>query len=159
MRSLLLDRSDLIISDRECGSNMPEIKPQDIDRIVRVAIEARDQAYAPHSHFYVGAALLMPDGEVIAGCNVENASYSLTLCAERVAAATAVARGYRHWLAIAVASVGGVTPCGACRQFLAEFGSDLLVICVDVLDGSRKTRRLSQLLPDAFDGSSLPNAT
>lgn len=136
---------------------MPELKPEDLDRLVQAAIEARDQAYAPHSHYYVGAALLMGDGQIIAGCNVENASYSLTLCAERVAAATAVARGYRAWLAIAIASVGGVMPCGACRQFLAEFGIDLLVICVDVLDGNRKARRLSQLLPDAFDGAELPS--
>ncbi len=138
-------------------STMPEIKPDDINRLVHAAIDARDQAYAPHSHFYVGSALLMGDGQIVTGCNVENASFSLTLCAERVASSTAVARGYRHWLAVAIASVGGVTPCGACRQFLAEFGTDLLVICVDVLDGSRKVKRLSQLLPDAFDGSSLPH--
>ncbi len=143
--------------DRENSLDMAELKQQDIDRLVHAAIDARDQAYAPHSHFYVGAAVLLVDGSVVVGCNVENASYSLTLCAERVAAATAVARGYRHWNAIAIASVGGVTPCGACRQFLAEFGSDLLIICIDVLDGSRKIKRLSQLLPDAFDGSSLPH--
>ncbi len=136
---------------------MPELKQQDIDRLVHAAIDARDQAYAPHSHFYVGAAVLLSDGGIVPGCNVENASFSLTICAERVAAATAVARGYRHWLAIAIASVGGVTPCGACRQFLAEFGTDLMIICVDVLDGSRKVKRLSQLFPDAFDGSSLPH--
>ena len=136
---------------------MAELKTKEIDRIVHAAIRARDQAYAPHSHFYVGAAILLDDAEVVPGCNIENASYSLTLCAERVAASTAIASGYRSWRAMAIASVGGVMPCGACRQYLAEFGIDLAVICVDVIDGDRETRRLSQLLPDAFDASNLPH--
>jgi cytidine deaminase len=136
---------------------MPDLKNHEIERLIRRAIDVRDQAYAPHSHFYVGAALLMHDGDIVVGCNVENASYSLSLCAERVAASAAVAAGHRAWRAIAIASVGGVTPCGACRQFLTEFGSDVTVILVDVIDGSRRTRSLSQLLPDAFDRSSLPS--
>jgi cytidine deaminase len=136
---------------------MPELKTHLIDKLVGFAIDARDQAYAPHSHFYVGAALLMENGEIVSGCNVENASYSLSICAERVAASTAVAMGHRSWRAIAIASVGGVMPCGACRQFLTEFGTDVTVILVDVIDGSRRTRKLSQLLPDAFDRSSLPS--
>jgi len=74
-----------------------------------------------------------------------------------VAAAAAVAAGYRSWQAIAIASVGGVMPCGACRQFLAEFGTDVTVLVVDVIDGSRKSRKLSSLLPDAFGRSSLPS--
>lgn len=138
-------------------SPITELKAQQIDRLIRAAMDARDQAYAPHSHFYVGAAILTADGEVIIGCNVENASFSMSICAERVAAASAVASGYRSWRAIAIASVGGVMPCGACRQFLSEFGGDIMVIVTDVIDGSRRTRRLSQLLPDAFDGSSLPS--
>ena len=138
---------------------MASLKPQDINQLVRAATEARDQAYAPHSHFYVGAALLMPDGEIVVGCNVENASYSMTLCAERVAAASAVAKGYRSWRAIAIASVGGVMPCGACRQFLAEFDVDIPVYVVDVIDGERQVRKLSQLFPEAFDRSSLPAGT
>lgn len=135
---------------------MVELKSREIERLVRAAAEARDQAYAPHSHFYVGAALWIPDGEIVSGCNVENASYSLSICAERVATATAVARGYRVFQAIAIASVGGVSPCGACRQFLSEFGLDMQVIMADVLTGARQIRRLSQLLPDAFDASNLP---
>ncbi len=135
----------------------PELKSAEADRLIRAAIDVRDQAYAPHSHFYVGAALLLPSGDLVVGCNVENASYSMSLCAERVAAATAVASGHRTWRAIAIASVGGVSPCGACRQFLSEFGTDITVIMADVLDGSRKLRKLSQLLPDAFDGSNLPS--
>ncbi len=136
---------------------MPELKTAEADRLIKCAIEARDQAYAPHSHFYVGASLLLHDGHTISGCNVENASYSLSICAERVAAATALAAGYRSWRAIAIASVGGVPPCGACRQFLTEFGNDVTVLLVDVIDGSRRTRKLSQLLPEAFDPSSLPS--
>ena len=134
-----------------------ELKQREIERLIQAATIARDQAYAPHSHFYVGAALLMDDGEVVSGCNVENASYSLSLCAERVAASTAVASGYHHWRAIAVASVGGATPCGACRQFLAEFGKDIAIITADVLDNTHKIRKLSQLLPDAFDAAHLPS--
>ncbi|OYP28348.1 cytidine deaminase [Rhodopirellula sp. MGV] len=135
---------------------MFELKPKEIDRLVRAAIDARDQAYAPHSHFYVGAALWIPSGEIVHGCNVENASYSLSICAERVAASTAVMKGYREFHAIAVASVGGVSPCGACRQFLSEFGMDVQIIMADVLTGARQIRSLSQLLPDAFDASNLP---
>ena len=134
---------------------MPELKSQEIDKLVQAATAARDQAYAPHSHFYVGASLLLEDGNIVAGCNVENASYSLSICAERVAASTAVAAGHRKWRAVAIASVGGVTPCGACRQFLAEFGTDATVILVDVINGTRKIRKLSQLLPEPFDGASL----
>ena len=137
--------------------SLTELKSDQIDKLVRLAVDARDQAYAPHSHFYVGAAIMLFDDRILVGCNVENASYSLTLCAERVAAASAVAAGYRHWKAIAIASVGGVPPCGACRQFLAEFELDIPVIMVDVIDGSRRTAQLSKLLPDAFDGSSLPS--
>ena len=136
---------------------MPELKTHVIEKLIRCAIDVRDQAYAPHSHFYVGAAMLMDNGEIVSGCNVENASYSLSICAERVAAAAAVAAGHRSWQAIAIASVGGVMPCGACRQFLAEFGTDVTVLVVDVIDGSRKSRKLSSLLPDAFGRSSLPS--
>ncbi|TWU05750.1 cytidine deaminase [Stieleria varia] len=136
---------------------MPELKSREIERLIRCACDARDHAYAPHSHFYVGAAVLLDDGEIITGCNVENASYSLSLCAERVAASAAVAKGYRSWRGIAIASLGGVTPCGACRQFLSEFGTDLPVVMTNVLDGSRRIRKLSELLPDAFDASNLPS--
>lgn len=136
---------------------MNESTTLEIEKLIQVASEARDHAYAPHSHFYVGAALLMDDGKIVSGCNIENASYSLTICAERVAASTAIAAGYRAWRAIAIASVGGAMPCGACRQFLAEFGSDLTVITADVIDGSREIRRLTQLLPDSFGNANLPN--
>lgn len=128
----------------------------DIARLIQTAIAARDHAYAPHSHFYVGAALLMHDGRMIQGCNVENASYSLTQCAERVAVTSAVAAGYRDFRAVAIASVGGAMPCGACRQVLAEFGMDVFVYTIDVIDGDRQMRRLSDLLPDAFSTADIP---
>ena len=135
-----------------------ELKSEDIDRLVAAAIDARDQAYAPHSHFYVGAALGLGDNQIVPGCNVENSSYSLSMCAERTAIVSAIAAGHRDFLAVAIASVGGVTPCGACRQFLSEFNSDMAIICVDVLTGSRRRFRLSQLLPEAFNASQLSEA-
>jgi len=124
-------------------------------RLIQAAVGARDHAYAPHSHFYVGAALLTHDGRIIEGCNVENASYSLTQCAERVAVASAVMAGHRSFRAIAIASIGGAMPCGACRQVLAEFGMDVLVYAADVIDGDQQVRRLSDLLPDAFSASDI----
>lgn len=135
---------------------MTSISNHDLERLISRANAVRHQAYAPHSHFYVGAAVLVSSGEIFEGCNVENASYGLSLCAERGAAVAAVAAGFRSWTAIAVASVGGVTPCGACRQFLVEFGGDVSVILIDVIDGAHRTVKLADLLPDAFDGSNLP---
>jgi cytidine deaminase len=134
---------------------MSELKHSEIEKLVHKAIEVRDQAYAPHSHFYVGASILVDAGDIFVGCNVENASYSLCQCAERNAASAAVAAGHRDLRAIAITSIGGVTPCGACRQFLAEFNINMTVILVDVINGSQKIRKLAQLLPDAFDASSL----
>ena len=138
---------------------MAELSNHEIERLISRAVAARHQAYAPHSHFYVGAAVLVSSGEITEGCNVENASFGLSLCAERVAASAAVTAGFRSWSAIAIASVGGVTPCGACRQFLVEFGTDVTVILIDVIDGSRRELKLGDLLPDAFNASSLPRQT
>lgn len=122
-----------------------------IDALVRAALDVRLRAHALYSNFPVGAALLAEDGEVFIGCNIENASFSLTLCAERVAAAAAVTARQRRWRAIAIASKGGVSPCGACRQFLSEFGHDLLVVTVDAESEKRQIFELSKLLPHAFD--------
>ena len=97
-----------------------------------------------------------PVAKSVCGCNVENASYSLSICAERVAVSTAVANGDREFQGLAIASVGGVSPCGACRQFLSEFVDDMQIIMADVLTGGRQIRTLTQLLPDAFDASNLP---
>ena len=135
---------------------MRELTSHECDRLIEAAVAARHQAHAPHSHFYVGAAVWTVDDQIVPGCNVENASYSLCLCAERCAVASAIASGHREFLAIAVASLGGVTPCGACRQFVAEFARDIAVVCVDVLTNQTRRFRLAKLLPEAFDASSLP---
>jgi cytidine deaminase len=132
-----------------------ELSDDLIDRLVESAQEARLRAHAPYSGFQVGAAVLCEGGEIIAGCNVENVSFSLTICAERVAAASAVAAQKRSWTMLAVVSRGAVTPCGACRQFLAEFGNELRIICVDAVTAHRTEYKLSDLLPHAFDISAL----
>ena len=120
-------------------------------RLVATARTARKRAHAPYSKFRVGAALLTASGKIYPGCNVENASYGLTLCAERVALASAVAAGERRFVALAVVSAGAATPCGACRQVLAEFAPRLKVILSDTVH--RQSSRiffLNELLPHRF---------
>jgi cytidine deaminase len=130
-----------------------------LQELTQRALEARLQAYAPYSKFRVGAAILLPHGEIIVGCNVENASYGLSLCAERNAATAMVAQGFQQIAAVAVATQGGVSPCGACRQFLAEFGGDFPVFLVDA-ESERLVGRyqMGELLPHAFDSSRLPSS-
>ncbi len=135
---------------------MAKLSDRRIEQLALAAVDACGRAYAPYSRFEVGAAILLEDGQVIAGCNVENASYGLSLCAERSAAAAAVAAGHRKWRGVAIASVGGVPPCGACRQFLAEFGLDVPIILVNLIDGARKVCHLSDLLPSSFGPDDLP---
>ena len=119
--------------------------------LIRLACAARTHAHAPYSKFLVGAALLTESGEIISGCNVENASYGLTICAERVAFCTAVAAGHRHFRALAIATSGGHPPCGACRQFAAEFCDDLPVLLIDSDSPSRVVEtNLRDLLPGRF---------
>ncbi len=113
------------------------------------ARQARQKAYAPYSNFGVGAALRTRSGLVFSGCNVENASYGLTICAERVAVTKAISEGERDFEAIAIVSQGGVAPCGACRQVLAEFNPQLRVLLAD-LEGNNRELGLSDLLPEAF---------
>lgn len=121
------------------------------DGVLVAARAAQARAYAPYSSYRVGAAIEGEDGRVFAGCNVENASYGLTICAERGAAMAAVAAGATRFRRVVVVtdSEPPAAPCGACRQFLAEFGPDLEVEAV----GPRSTRRwrLSELLPASFD--------
>jgi len=123
----------------------------DQKRLIESALDIRQQAYAPYSKFLVGAALATMDGTVFTGTNVENASYGLTICAERVAAAAAVAAGHRKITAVAVATSGGASPCGACRQFLAEFGGGMDVLLVDA-DHPEVVKQMSlaDLLPEQF---------
>lgn len=119
--------------------------------LVEAAWHAREMAYAPYSNFNVGAALLAADGRVFTGCNVENISYGLTNCAERVAIGAAVAAGVREFLAVAVVADTGVpiSPCGACRQVLAEFGVPLVMLANRT---AREQFRLEELLPRASNG-------
>jgi cytidine deaminase len=120
--------------------------------LIDAAVAVRKNAYAPYSEFLVGAALYTEDGTMFTGTNVENASYGVTICAERVAAGTAVAAGHRMITAIAVATAGGASPCGACRQFLSEFGGAMKIIQVDADDPKKiKETSLDVLLPEQFD--------
>jgi len=121
------------------------------EALIRAAIDVRQRAYARYSQFAVGAAVLTADGSVQVGCNVENSSYGLTICAERVAVFAAVAAGHQRLEMIAIATAGGVTPCGACRQVLAEFNSDLPILLVDVSQPAAVVEtNLRDLLPSAF---------
>jgi len=120
--------------------------------LVRAAREARAHAYAPYSGYAVGAAVLTDDGRVFAGCNVENASYGLSLCAERVAAFSAISSGARRLVAAAVCTPDGGTPCGACRQALLEFAAAPESFAVWVVSPDRVIARytLDELLPHGF---------
>jgi cytidine deaminase len=126
----------------------------DQDLVAR-AVEARARAYAPYSRYPVGAALLAKSGRVFAGCNVENASYSLTICAERAAIAQAVCAGERAFEAIAVVTANGGAPCGPCRQVLAEFGLDTRVL-IATPDRLLAETTVGELLPRAFTPRDLP---
>lgn len=120
-------------------------------KLVQAALAARQQAYAPYSKFQVGAALRSTTGEVFIGCNVENVSYGLTICAERAAVTAAVAAGCQKFDALALALSGGGTPCGACRQVLAEFCPDLPILLIDADQPTHVTEvRLTGLLPGRF---------
>lgn len=124
------------------------------DALLAAARAAHAAAYAPYSHFSVGAAVLLSDGTIYKGCNVENASYGLTCCAERVAVFSAVADGRADMAAVAVfTDVPTLTkPCGACRQVLAEFSkadNPLLVLCANAA-GDTSTQPITDLLPDTF---------
>ena len=125
------------------------------DPLVTAAREARERARATFSNFKVGAALETADGRVFTGCNIENATYGLTVCAERVAVFKAVSEGERHFQAIAVVTVNGGTPCGSCRQVLSEFGLDTRVIVADERGEVLLETEVAGLLPGAFRPSDL----
>jgi cytidine deaminase len=127
----------------------------DLDRLVSAAREARARAYAPYSHYAVGAAIWTRRGRVYVGCNVENATYGATMCAERSAIAAMVAAGDRDPVACSVVTGGPRpgSPCGICRQVLAEFARDMKIVLVAEDKGrvlGRRIHRLSSLLPYAF---------
>jgi cytidine deaminase len=125
-------------------------------KLVETAVQVRKWAYAPYSKYQVGAALLTESGRIYEGVNVENAAYPTTMCAERVAVFKAVSEGERLFTAIAVVSANGGSSCGGCRQVLAEFGLETIVLFADG-DGKVVTETtVADLLPGAFTGKDLP---
>ena len=122
------------------------------DELVKAATEVRERAYAPYSNFKVGAAVRTKDGKIYTGCNVESASYGLTVCAERVAIWKAVSEGEKEFEQVAVvADTEELTPpCGVCRQIIWEFGGDIPITFAN-LNGKTETVKISELLPRAFD--------
>lgn len=127
-----------------------------IDRLVAAAFAAREHAFAPYSHFRVGAALEAPNGTIVAGCNVESASFGLTMCAERVAIFRGVSEGLRSFVRVAVVTDTPTPthPCGACRQLLWEFAPEAEVLLAN-LSGNVIKCSVRELLPHGFDGSML----
>ena len=127
-----------------------------MNKLIEAALAARKNAHAPFSKFLVGAALQDENGRVFTGCNVENATYGLTICAERVAVFKAISEGARKFAAVAVAADTEVLtpPCGACRQILWEFCGDVELTLVN-LQGKTETFRLKELFPRPFDASFL----
>lgn len=123
--------------------------PVQQEMLVQAAREIRQMAYAPYSNYAVGAALLMEDGRIFTGVNVENASYGLTICAERTAVFKAISEGAKKIIAVAVCTENGGSPCGACRQVLVEFAGDVPVFLSDAQGNTRQTT-LYALLPDHF---------
>ncbi len=130
------------------------------DELIEYAKQAMQNSYAPYSHFNVGAALLTDDGKIYTGCNIENASYTPTVCAERTAFFKAISEGKRNFAAIAVA--GGkdgnvnsaAAPCGVCRQVMAEFCDEDFVVCIADKDGYKKYK-LTELLPMSFTAKNM----
>lgn len=130
----------------------------DYTQLIKKAESAKKTAFAPYSHFPVGAALLTSDGNIFIGCNIESSSYGLTMCAERVAMFKALSEGERDFEAIAIATDidSFCPPCGACRQVLWDFAKDMTVILVSA-DSSTKEMKMSDFLPHAFDDGFLPH--
>lgn len=130
---------------------LPSLESEVINLLIQKAKEAQTRAYAPYSNYPVGAALLVTSGKIYLGCNVENASFGATVCAERVAASSAIAKGHNHFVAMAIISPSNppATPCGICRQFLSEFAPRLPLILSN-LDGKTQTLHLNDIFPSKF---------
>lgn len=120
------------------------------EELIQAATQAQARAYAPYSNYHVGAAVLTRAGKIQVGCNVENAAYGSTICAERTALTAAIAQGERDFVAIAVVTPNGGSPCGACRQVMAELGPTMTVYISDE-SGNYRTTDVKALLPDWFD--------
>ena len=124
-------------------------------QLIKRALQSREYAYAPYSKYKVGAALLTKSGEIFTGVNVENAAYPTGTCAERVAVFKAVSEGEKEFEAIAVASTNGGTPCGSCRQVMAEFGLDMIILIVDREGNPIQETTVGEILPGAFTAQDL----
>lgn len=143
------------MTDRKEDKSISHLEdlPANVQALCIHSLEARELAYAPYSRFYVGAALLCADGKVVTGCNVENASYGLAICAERTACVKAVSEGLKDFSAVAIAAdleQDFCGPCGACRQFMCEFNPDLTIYLVRQHDKMVQTTSLDKLLPESF---------
>lgn len=123
---------------------------QEKQALVDLANAARQRAYAPYSNYHVGAALRTKNGRIFTGVNIENAAYPHTICAERVAIFKAVSEGETDFEVITVATDNGGSPCGGCRQVMAEFGLDTLVVMADGKGNIVKEMNVEELLPEAF---------
>lgn len=126
------------------------MKKEEQQALIDLANEARRRAYAPYSNYPVGAALRTKSGRLYTGVNIENAAYPHTMCAERVAMFKAVSEGETEFEVIAVVTNNGGSPCGGCRQVMAEFGLDTLVLIADGQGNLQKVLTVSELLPEAF---------
>lgn len=124
--------------------------------LIQAALQVREQAYAPYSKFQVGAAVVTDDGQLFLGTNMENASFGLTVCAERNAIAAAIASGARCLAQVAVVSGPGAQMCGACRQVLAEFADEHTQVLLGNAAGEFRVLRIGDLLPEAFTPGDLP---
>ncbi len=123
-------------------------------KLIYKAIEMRDLAFAPYSKYKVGAAVLTDSGDIISGCNIENSSYSLTICAERVALFKAISEGHTTFKAMSVSTENAGTPCGACRQVIWELCGDIPIYICDE-EGLVSTNNSKDLIPDPFDKTKL----
>ncbi len=139
---------------------MTPLSSNELQILLNAAIAARQQAYSPYSHFSVGAAVLLSDQSLVVGANVENASFGLTICAERVALSSAIAQGKRHIRAIAVVAdtASPIRPCGACRQVFQELAPDAIVLLAN-LAGQIEVTTTQALLPQTFSTDQLTDLT
>lgn len=133
----------------------------DVEKLISESKKAREKAYVPYSKFPVGAALLADDGTIYHGCNIENSAYSMTNCAERTAFFKAISDGVRSFKALAVVAdtEGPVSPCGACRQVIAEFCDGSMPIYLTNLNGDVEETTVAKLLPGAFSKEDISYAT
>ncbi|MFZ5819416.1 MAG: cytidine deaminase [Chloroflexota bacterium] len=136
----------------------PNLTDEEKKSLIALAKEARQYAYAPYSRYPVGAALKTKSGRIFTGVNVENAAYPQTMCAERTAVFKAVSEGEREYQAIAVVTENGGSPCGGCRQVLAEFGLDIVVLIADGEGNLVQETTVDELLPGAFTPEKLSDS-